>query len=82
MYRAKRAKAAGWKRSLVVLIIAMNVVFTLAILWLVWLGRQEPSTLILSWFGFTTAELVTLATLAVKEGNMNAHNGSSDYNEH
>ena len=82
MYRAKRAKAAGWKRSLVVLIIAMNIVFTLAILWLVWLGRQEPAALIVAWFGFTTAELVTLATLAVKEGNMNAHNGSSDYNEH
>ena len=72
MYRPRRVKTAGWKRSLVILIITLNIVFTCAILWLVWLGRQEPSTLIVSWFAFTTAELVTLATLAVKEGNGNA----------
>ena len=68
MYRAKRAKPFGWKRGLVAVIISLNVIFTAIILWLVWLGRQEPAALIVAWFGFTTAELVTLATLAVKEG--------------
>lgn len=48
---------------MVVFIIALNIAFTLKVLQVVETSGVEPSTLIVSWFAFTTGELWMLASI-------------------
>lgn len=61
-------------RILVPFIIGINIVFTIAVLMAFWHTGAEPSTLIVSWFGFTGGELWLMATIKkakIKGGNNN-----------
>lgn len=52
-----------FSKLIVSAVIAMNVVFTAAVLYIYLRVGSEPSILIGAWFGFTTAELWALAFL-------------------
>ena len=56
-------------------VIIANVVFTVVVLKIFLRIGAEPTTLIMSWFGFTTAELWSLASIKkAKENNRNGGN--------
>ena len=64
-----------FSKFIVILVILLNAAFTLGVFY-VFLntGGNEPSTLIGSWFGFTTVELWSLSKIKrdkVKENNNN-----------
>jgi len=48
-------------------VILLNAVFVVAVLFLYWHTGSEPSTLIASWFAFTTGELWALAGIKKEE---------------
>jgi len=48
-------------------IITLNALFVVAVLFLYWHTGSEPSTLIASWFAFTTGELWALAGIKREE---------------
>jgi len=48
-------------------VILLNAVFVVAVLFLYWHTGSEPSTLIASWFAFTTGELWALAGIKREE---------------
>lgn len=48
-------------------IIMLNALFVVAVLFLYWHTESEPSTLIASWFAFTTGELWALAGIKKEE---------------
>lgn len=64
--------------KIVTLVIALNVVFTGAVLYLFLRTGSEPVALIAAWFGFTTVELWTLAGITKKklEGEMRDESGN------
>jgi len=53
----------AFSKFIVFMIILLNVIFTLAILYLFWLKGEEPRFLIGAWFAFTTGELWALALI-------------------
>ena len=53
----------GFSKFIVILVVMLNLAFTLAILYLFWLTKQEPKVLITAWFAFTTGELWALALI-------------------
>lgn len=61
--RGKHAKGAQFSKWIVALIILMNVVFTYKILEVFKIVGSEPTSLVVAWFGFTTVELWTLASI-------------------
>lgn len=59
---AMNKKKKGWfSKAVVLLIIVLNVLFTMKVFDVVEKGYMEPTTLIVAWFGFTTVELWSLA---------------------
>jgi len=48
-------------------VILLNAVFVVAVLLIYWHTGSEPSTLIASWFAFTTGELWALAGIKREE---------------
>jgi len=48
-------------------VILLNAVFVVAVLVIYWHTGSEPSTLIASWFAFTTGELWALAGIKKEE---------------
>ena len=59
---AMNKKNDGWfSKVVVLLIITLNILFTLKVFDVVEEGYMEPATLIVAWFGFTTVELWSLA---------------------
>lgn len=48
-------------------VILLNAVFVVAVLAIYWHTGSEPSTLIASWFAFTTGELWALAGIKKEE---------------
>jgi len=57
-------KFSKWIVSLVIL---LNITFTVAVLYIFYHVGTEPTTLIGTWFGFTTIELWALAGIRKKE---------------
>lgn len=51
----------AFSKFIVGLVILLNILFTMAILYLFYLKAQEPRFLIGAWFAFTTGELWMLA---------------------
>ena len=67
---AKNKKKGVFSKGIIILIILANIIFTSAVLWVFLKTSVEPSTLIMSWFSFTTVELWSLASIKkVKEKN-------------
>lgn len=61
---ARTKKSSGkFSKALVGFIIAANIIFTVAVLWVFLKTSAEPAALIGSWFAFTTVELWQLATI-------------------
>lgn len=54
-------KNISYSKWIVALIVILNALFTVATLIVFAMTSTEPSTLILSWFGFTTGELWLLS---------------------
>lgn len=61
-------KKGVYSKVIVVAVIALNVLFTAAVLYAFLKTASEPSTLIGCWFAFTTGELFMLSSIKkVKE---------------
>ena len=59
-------------------ILLLNVVFTAVVLYMFWQRGQEPSAIIVAWFGFTTGELWALSKIKrAKEGEKKCANTGS-----
>ena len=56
-----------FSKVIVSLVIALNIIFTLAVLYIFYRVGTEPTALIAAWFGFTTGELWFLAGIKKKE---------------
>lgn len=69
-------KKKNYSKYIVTCIIALNVLFTIAILYVFSHTGNEPSTLISAFFAFTTVELWSLA--GIKKKKIEKEN---DYNE-
>lgn len=79
----KRKKRKGqYSKALVTLIILMNIIFTIAVFIVFARTGSEPSTLIATWFSFTTVELWSLAKIKKKKIDREISEikyGGSDY---
>jgi len=53
----------NFSKFIVTLVIALNIVFTAAVLYVFLRVGNEPSVLISAWFGFTTGELWMLSSI-------------------
>lgn len=58
-----------YSKFIVGLVILLNAVFTVAVLYVFLQTENEPSALVVAWFSFTTAELLALAGIKIKEIN-------------
>lgn len=57
----KKKKKSLFSKVIVSAVIALNVIFTIAVLKVFLKTSIEPSSLIVAWFSFTTVELWSLA---------------------
>lgn len=60
-------KNSRFSKALVIVIIIMNSLFTVYVLEVFKITQSEPTTMILSWFGFTTGELMMLCSIKKKK---------------
>ncbi len=80
--RRKRKKDGQYSKALVTLIIFLNIIFTIAVFFVFARTGIEPSTLIATWFSFTTVELWSLARIKKKKIDREISEmkyGGSDY---
>ena len=56
-------KKGSFSKKIVILVILMNILFTLAIMYLFLKTGNEPMTLVGAWFAFTTVELWSLSKI-------------------
>ena len=56
-----------FSKFIVSLVIVINILFTLAVLFIFYRTGSEPMALIGAWFAFTTVELWSLASIKKKE---------------
>ena len=56
-----------FSKAIVALVIALNVFFSVAVLFIFYRVGLEPTALIAAWFGFTTVELWALAGIKKRE---------------
>lgn len=74
MAKKKKEKKSLFSKLIVISVISLNVLFTLAILFIFLRTANEPSGLIIAWFSFTTVELWSLAGIKkAKEKKENYH---------
>lgn len=80
--RRKKKNKGRYSKALVTMIILMNVIFTIAVFIVFARTGSEPSTLIATWFSFTTVELWSLARIKKKKIDREISEikyGGSDY---
>lgn len=73
----KRDKKFG--NLVVILVIILNILYTAGALYAFIRVGSEPTTLTISWFGFTTTELLALAKIKmdkIKSGQGNTQGGN------
>jgi len=63
----KAKKKSIFSKIIVSVVIALNALFTLAVLYIFLKTSNEPSGLIVAWFSFTTVELWSLAGIKKAE---------------
>lgn len=56
-----------FSKFIVLIVVFLNVLFTMAVLYLFQQTGSEPSSLIVAWFAFTTGELFSLASIKKKK---------------
>lgn len=64
---AKKKKNKSYSKFIIGFVIAANVIFTAAVLWVFLRTSVEPVALIGSWFTFTTVEVWQLAKIKQKK---------------
>lgn len=69
--KRKSKKSGRFSKFIVVLVILLNIVFAAATLYIYLKVGSEPTTLIMSWFAFTTGELWLMASIKKKEVDNN-----------
>ena len=52
-----------FSKLIVSLVVILNVVFTVAVLYIFFKVQMEPTSLIVAWFAFTTGELWLLSSI-------------------
>lgn len=80
--RRKKKGKGQYSKALVTLIICLNIIFTVAVFFVFAKTGSEPSTLIATWFSFTTVELWSLARIKKKKIDREISEikyGGSDY---
>ena len=50
-----------FSKIIVVMVIVLNILFTVAVLWVFMVTNNEPTALVTAWFAFTVGELWLLA---------------------
>ena len=65
--KKRQKRKSRFSKFIVVLVILLNVAFTLGIFYLFLKVGSEPTTLIGSWFTFTTVELWSLSKIKRKK---------------
>lgn len=68
-------KKGMYSKLIIMSIILLNILFTVAVLYVSLKGGIVPDSLIVSWFGFTTGELWMLSSIKKKKVENNAENG-------
>lgn len=58
-----------FSKKIVTMIILLNVIFTIAVLYIFLKVGSEPTSLIIAWFGFTTGELWLLSGITKTKVN-------------
>lgn len=61
--KKKQKKQGRFSKFIVSLVIFLNVIFTLAVLYVFLRTGNEPMTLVGAWFAFTTGELWMLSSI-------------------
>ena len=56
-----------YSKVMVGLVILLNILFTVAVLYVFLQTGAEPTSLVVAWFSFTTVELLALAGIKMKE---------------
>lgn len=56
-----------YSKQIVILIIVLNIVFTIAVMYLGYFGTEIPEELISNWFTFTGVELGALAGIKITD---------------
>lgn len=80
--KRRKKKEGQYSKVLVTLIIFLNIIFTIAVFFVFARTGSEPSTLIATWFSFTTVELWSLARIKKKKIDREISEikyGGSDY---
>lgn len=80
--KRKKKNKGQYSKALVTLIICLNIIFTIAVFFVFARTGSEPSTLIATWFSFTTVELWSLARIKKKKIDREISElkfGGSDY---
>ena len=71
-------KSTDFSKSLVLAIVAANVIFTAAVLWVFLRTGSEPAALVAAWFAFTTGELWLLAGIKKEKLKGESKNGTKE----
>lgn len=72
-------KPKSFSKVIVSLVIMLNVIFTVAVLYIFYHTGVEPVVTVGAWFSFTTAELWVLGTIKKKE--ITEENKIGEYDE-
>lgn len=68
LIKKSNKKQGRFSKRIVALVIFLNVIFTTAVLYVfLRTNGSEPTTLVVSWFAFTTGELWMLSSIKKKE---------------
>lgn len=67
LIKKSKKKQGRFSKRIVALVIFLNVIFTTAVLYVFLRVGAEPTTLVVSWFAFTTGELWMLSSIKKKE---------------
>lgn len=59
----KRDKKGGFSKLIISLVVVMNIIFTVAVLYVFLKTSSEPVALVGAWFAFTTGELWMLSSI-------------------
>lgn len=68
----KRDNKGGFSKLIISLVVVMNIIFTVAVLYVFLKTSSEPVALVGAWFAFTTGELWMLSSIKkekVKKGD-------------
>lgn len=70
--KGKKDKKGGFSKLIISLVVVMNIIFTVAVLYVFLKTSSEPVALVGAWFAFTTGELWMLSSIKkekVKKGD-------------